>query len=41
MTLALASRGWLSYGQGSLFSRPMTPQRLTTLLEEGTCLSLQ
>ncbi len=29
------------YGQGYLFSRPMTPQRLTTLLEEGTCLSPQ
>jgi diguanylate cyclase (GGDEF)-like protein len=29
------------YGQGYLFSRPMTPQSLTTLLEEGTCLSPQ
>ncbi|WOD38101.1 bifunctional diguanylate cyclase/phosphodiesterase [Nodosilinea sp. E11] len=27
------------YGQGYLFSRPMTPQQLTTLLQEGTCLS--
>lgn len=30
-----------NYGQGYLFSRPMTPQSLTTLLEEGTCLSPQ
>ncbi len=30
-----------AYGQGYLFSRPMTPQSLTTLLEEGTCLSPQ
>ncbi len=29
------------YGQGYLFSRPMTPQSLTTLLEKGTCLSPQ
>ncbi|TVQ08125.1 MAG: bifunctional diguanylate cyclase/phosphodiesterase [Leptolyngbya sp. DLM2.Bin27] len=29
------------YGQGYLFSRPMPPQSLTTLLEEGTCLSPQ
>ena len=29
------------YGQGYLFSRPMLPQGLTTLLEQGTCLSPQ
>ena len=29
------------YGQGYLFSRPMTPERLTTLLREGTCLAPQ
>lgn len=28
-----------SYGQGYLFSRPMTAQNLTTLLREGTCLA--
>lgn len=27
------------YGQGYLFSRPTTPQNLTTLLEAGSCLS--
>jgi diguanylate cyclase (GGDEF)-like protein len=26
------------YGQGYLFSRPVTPQNLTTMLEEGACL---
>ncbi|NMF81890.1 bifunctional diguanylate cyclase/phosphodiesterase [Nodosilinea sp. P-1105] len=29
------------YGQGYLFSQPMTPQKLTTLLEKGICLSPQ